>query len=448
MLFKDGRLGCFGNNDNGQLGIDAKKYSQSKNDLIIYTPEIPLMEKFDIWDIAAGDNYSLLIIGKNLHSMLVRFGYMNADRDVNDKNICGSQSATNIIAQSAPGTQPNVPILTSLHSNPNNNYFDGNDSNSNMNSGFINGDLLGEEHCVNLDNNAISIVDLDYENVSNFAKIFAFGERSMILTGSNEIYVGGMDFRRNRIDDFYLVDHFETNIKSIAIGLDHCLILDIDGHLYGIGDGSLGQLGPRRPVNADKPFRILKNYFDHKIIKIACGLNHSLVLLENGDVYEFGEEYSRKQNDDKRVGNEKPMLVDFGVKGGSNNVNEQNSPSPPEDSCFSSQNNSPYQQHVKQNNSSVSDVGVNDKKIIDIYSGYNHNVAVAESGEIYAWGDMNNDKLGTKREKGRNYLFKPTEMSTMKGRYASNIALGEEMTTIISTSFHGSLFSASKSTLV
>ena len=172
------------------------------------------------------------------------------------------------------------------------------------------------------------------------------------------------------------------------------------------------------------------------------------MLLENGDVYEFGEEYSRKQNDDKRVGNEKPMLVDFGVKGGSNNVNEQNSPSPPEDSCFSSQNNSPYQQHVKQNNSSVSDVGVNDKKIIDIYSGYNHNVAVAESGEIYAWGDMNNDKLGTKREKGRNYLFKPTEMSTMKGRYASNIALGEEMTTIISTSFHGSLFSASKSTLV
>ena len=31
MLFKDGRLGCFGNNDNGQLGIDVKKYSDMKS---------------------------------------------------------------------------------------------------------------------------------------------------------------------------------------------------------------------------------------------------------------------------------------------------------------------------------------------------------------------------------------------------------------------------------
>ena len=55
------------------------------------------------------------------------------------------------------------------------------------------------------------------------------------------------------------------------MGLDHVLILDIEGNLYGLGDGVNGQLGPSSPIGVDCPMQILSDKFDSKIKKVACG---------------------------------------------------------------------------------------------------------------------------------------------------------------------------------
>ena len=64
-------------------------------------------------------------------------------------------------------------------------------------SGSTNNDELIDTEKKTVDYNVITVVDLDYDNLSNIAKVFAFESRSILVTGSNDIYVGGVDFHNN-----------------------------------------------------------------------------------------------------------------------------------------------------------------------------------------------------------------------------------------------------------
>lgn len=66
---------------------------------------------------------------------------------------------------------------------------------------------------------------MDYENIS-IKKIFAFGQRSLLYTFKNEIYVGELDFNMNPIRKYKHFHTLVTPIKNIVIGSEHCLILD------------------------------------------------------------------------------------------------------------------------------------------------------------------------------------------------------------------------------
>ena len=66
---------------------------------------------------------------------------------------------------------------------------------------------------------------MDYEAIT-IKKIFAYGQRSLFYTLKNEIYVGGLDFKMNPLRKY---KHFHTvlsPIANIALGSEHCLILD------------------------------------------------------------------------------------------------------------------------------------------------------------------------------------------------------------------------------
>ena len=84
-----------------------------------------------------------------------------------------------------------------------------------------------------------------------------------------------------------------SNIKKISNGYKHTLILTKDNNIYSFGANLYGQCGINNeiytliniPIKINFPFLFDKN----KIKDIICLYNSSYILLENNELYEFGE---------------------------------------------------------------------------------------------------------------------------------------------------------------
>lgn len=84
-------------------------------------------------------------------------------------------------------------------------------------------------------------------------------------------------------------------IKSISAGGHHSMLLTgssnfkelANGNLYTFGYSVHGQLGLRTTVNQCLP-RLVTDFTSVRVIKIAAGWHHSLVLTEKGDIYAAG----------------------------------------------------------------------------------------------------------------------------------------------------------------
>lgn len=84
VLFASGKLGVIGDNNNGQLGLPFKKGENDNkiNEIYVYIPVIQdeNFKKYEIIDIACGENFSLLLISANNKNFLFRLGYSQEDR--------------------------------------------------------------------------------------------------------------------------------------------------------------------------------------------------------------------------------------------------------------------------------------------------------------------------------------------------------------------------------
>ena len=79
----------------------------------------------------------------------------------------------------------------------------------------------------------------------------------------------------------------EIIIIDIKCGGDHSLFLSSNNNVYTCGHGYLGQLGLGNNKNINSP-TIVKSLTNKKIIKIAAGWSHSLVLTSEGYIYSTG----------------------------------------------------------------------------------------------------------------------------------------------------------------
>ena len=77
------------------------------------------------------------------------------------------------------------------------------------------------------------------------------------------------------------------NIIAVSCGDYHTAIINVQGHLFTFGNNSFGQLGI-----GNKDIPVLHKFFkllDVHIKQISVGGSHSMVLMENGDLYVFGD---------------------------------------------------------------------------------------------------------------------------------------------------------------
>ena len=65
------------------------------------------------------------------------------------------------------------------------------------------------------------------------------------------------------------------------------MILTVAGSLYVFGSGSHGQLGFKNTSNFETPQKV-SDFSETRVVKIAAGWNHSLVLTEGGLLYSTG----------------------------------------------------------------------------------------------------------------------------------------------------------------
>jgi len=65
------------------------------------------------------------------------------------------------------------------------------------------------------------------------------------------------------------------------------LNLTRDGDVFSMGSGTFAASGHGGARGADGP-QILKPLRDKRIVQIACGQNHSMVLTDKGYLYSWG----------------------------------------------------------------------------------------------------------------------------------------------------------------
>ncbi|XP_044213219.1 probable E3 ubiquitin-protein ligase HERC4 [Thunnus albacares] len=126
-------------------------------------------------------------------------------------------------------------------------------------------------------------------------QIAAGGEQSFALSVSGGVFSWG----RNNCGQLGLGDttdrHTPTlvhhlNMKKtihISCGKDHTVILTKDGVVFTFGSGQYGQLGHNSFSDELRP-RLVAELWGAKVIKIACGQHHTLVMTDSKRVYSFG----------------------------------------------------------------------------------------------------------------------------------------------------------------
>lgn len=83
---------------------------------------------------------------------------------------------------------------------------------------------------------------------------------------------------------------YMSNVVNISAGHNHSLLSTADGHLYGFGANKSRQLGLNNVSMQNFPVSINNASLANpgNIIQISCGMNHSIILYDNGEIYGFG----------------------------------------------------------------------------------------------------------------------------------------------------------------
>lgn len=92
----------------------------------------------------------------------------------------------------------------------------------------------------------------------------------------------------NDEDNFTFVQKLQKSYHPmVSVGINHTLLLNSEGEVYSFGNGKYGKLGHGNEKNVNIPTKI--QGITSKIKQAAAGYNHSLFLTEEGDVLSCGE---------------------------------------------------------------------------------------------------------------------------------------------------------------
>lgn len=194
----------------------------------------------------------------------------------------------------------------------------------------------------------------------NVVQVACGSGHTVVLSEDGDVYTWGRgdDGRLGHGDNGWkyvprLVDVVRSkNIRQVTCGSYHTAAITDNGELYTWGGGMYGKLGHGNENGYSTPC-LVEDLRDKRLIQIACGSRHTVVLLDTLDVYTWGD----KEN---------------GVSGHGDTDGHQYTPR-------------------------VVDA-LKDKRICQISACGFHSSALAENGDVYTWGEGKFGRLGNGSE--------------------------------------------------
>ena len=162
---------------------------------------------------------------------------------------------------------------------------------------------LGLNHCNHVDEfvlneylikTGIKITNIWVCNFTPERTFWADEAHKLYCSGYNESNEYGFGYQKTKIIKPELVENIK-NVKQIAIGLSHSIILDQNGAVYShkIGDHHDNYAqngdGTNQFQNQDDKFHMIAFFKNIKINEISVGHLHTLFLTAEGNIYSCGE---------------------------------------------------------------------------------------------------------------------------------------------------------------
>jgi len=235
---------------------------------------------------------------------------------------------------------------------------------------------------------------------------------SVAISKNNKLYSWGFSkYNGHNEEENTLFPKMIDSIKhilfhkiSIGYGGYHTLALSYAGNLYSWGHNRVGQLGSsnanciRNNNNDNNTFynpvpSICESLLGIPIFDISAGWGHSAVISVNNKIYMCGRNFRGQIGVDPKICQ----------------INERGHP------ClfnFTLMNNLPYQQ-----------------KIVKIFCGGEHTIALTDNGNFISWGCNEFSQLGYSDEK--NYSFIPKIIEKEELSHYFDLALGANVTFIL-----------------
>lgn len=111
----------------------------------------------------------------------------------------------------------------------------------------------------------------------------------VFVWGKNDNYQLGLGDKENRYIPT-LLSLFDQKAIKVAVGRDHSLILIQSGLVYSFGNGSQGRLGHSNEKSVKTP-KLISSICDIHIVHVCAGSNHSMLITEDGKMYAFGNNW-------------------------------------------------------------------------------------------------------------------------------------------------------------
>ena len=198
--------------------------------------------------------------------------------------------------------------------------------------------------------------------LSNKGEIFSFGY--------NQSYQCALPNRnllcRNTINEPTSITNFHNIYgKSISCGIEHSLILSNNNEVYGVGNNEDGVLGIEDiKLKSFKPILIHfgeKDEYTKKIKQISCGSVHNLALTDDGKVFSWGAAMGGQLGQDEKI---------F-MKSNEGNKN-----------------------YYLSKPTIISTFMTKKINITKVSCGEAHSIALSNNGNVYSWGFGSNGQLG------------------------------------------------------
>ncbi|XP_075057981.1 putative E3 ubiquitin-protein ligase HERC6 isoform X2 [Mixophyes fleayi] len=140
--------------------------------------------------------------------------------------------------------------------------------------------------------------------------------------------------------------HGKPGVQKVTCGGEHSLFLLDDGNVLSCGQNLCGQLGRKSDISSLEQIHALEA---QTIVDVGCGSNHSVAICNEGNIFTWGE----------------------GIQGqlGSGQILQQ----------------TPIPRKI---------TGLSDIKIIQISCGHYHTVALSDDSSVFSWGKNDVGQLG------------------------------------------------------